>query len=79
MVSAMESPAKKRQAEINRLVDEYRQRCLWFLDEHYYPETRDDIVKTMDYICQYGDTAAFRKATEIKSWGLRNIKKQSAN
>jgi hypothetical protein len=79
MVSVMKRPAIIKQAEINQLVDEYRQRCLWFLGEHFYPETREDIVKTMDYICRYGDSAAFRKATEIKSWVLQNIKKQSAN
>jgi hypothetical protein len=28
-------------AELRRLVDEYRSRCLWFLREDYYPATRD--------------------------------------
>ena len=55
---------------INRLVDVYRSRCLWFLRPDYYPVDHEDIVRTLDYIRRYGDREAFRQAGEISQWLL---------
>jgi hypothetical protein len=50
---------------INRLVDTYRDRCLWFLRADYYPTDRQEALRTLDYIRRYGDREAFRQAGEL--------------
>jgi len=30
---------------IDRLVDEYRTRCLWFLREDFYPKSREERIR----------------------------------
>lgn len=67
------------QEETRKLVDEYRARCLWFLRIDYYPETREEILRTLDYIRRYGDNQAFRKAGEIREWHLQNTRSLSAD
>jgi hypothetical protein len=37
-------------ASVNRLVDEYRHRCLWFLRSDYYPETDAQRLQVLEYI-----------------------------
>ncbi len=54
--------------QINHLVDEYRDRCLWFLRADYYPTDLPDVLRTLDYIRRYGDREAFRKAGELHQW-----------
>jgi hypothetical protein len=54
--------------QVNQLVDEYRDRCLWFLRADYYPTDLQDILRTLDYIRRYGDREAFRKAGELYQW-----------
>ena len=54
--------------QVNQLVDEYRDRCLWFLRKDYYPTDLQDILRTLDYIRRYGDLEAFRKAGELYQW-----------
>lgn len=53
---------------LRRLVDEYRVRCLWFLREGYYPETRAEMLRVLDAIQRYGDADAFRRAGAVKRW-----------
>ena len=48
--------------QVNQLVDEYRDRCLWFLRKDHYPTDLPDVLRTLDYIRRYGDLEAFRKA-----------------
>ncbi|OHB67905.1 MAG: hypothetical protein A2Y76_11290 [Planctomycetes bacterium RBG_13_60_9] len=54
--------------QVNQLVDEYRDRCLWFLRTDYYPTDRQEVLRTLDYIRRYGDREAFRKAGELYQW-----------
>jgi hypothetical protein len=54
--------------EVDRLVDEYRARCLWFLREDYYPSTPEEILQALAYIQRYGDREAYRRAAEIRRW-----------
>jgi len=65
--------------QINQLVDEYRDRCLWFLRADYYPTDRQDALRALDYIRRYGDREAFRKAGELYQWLLLNSNRPSAN
>lgn len=60
------------------LVDEYRQRCLWFWREDYYPATPTEALQALQYIERHGDVAAFRKAAPLKQWLLQNSNEQSA-
>jgi hypothetical protein len=57
--------------QINQLVDEYRDRCLWFLRADYYPTDLPDVPRTLDYIRRYGDREAFRRAGGISIKGMR--------
>lgn len=57
-----------RTESLRRLVDEYRVRCLWFLDEGYYPETVEDALRILEAIQRHGDAQAFRRAGALKQW-----------
>jgi hypothetical protein len=64
---------------VNRLVDEYRHRCLWFLRSDYYPETDTQRLRVLDYIERHGDREAFRRAAEIRRWLSRISSAPSAD
>jgi hypothetical protein len=53
---------------IDRLVDEYRTRCLWFLRSDFYPSTSEERSRVLRHIESYGDREAFRKAGELRRW-----------
>jgi hypothetical protein len=53
---------------IDRLVDEYRLRCLWFLRPDYYPTTDAERLKVLLYIERHGDRDAYRRAREMRRW-----------
>ena len=63
---------------VNRLVDEYRHRCLWFLRDDYYPTTDDEQLRVLDYIQRYGDRSAYVRAAEVRQWLLRTSSATSA-
>jgi hypothetical protein len=54
--------------DVLALVEEYRDRCLWFLREDYVPVATDEILRTLDYIERYGDADGYRRAREIRAW-----------
>lgn len=53
---------------VNRLVEEYRVRCLWFLRPDYYPSTLEERLRALGYIERHGDREAFRRAATLKRW-----------
>jgi len=53
---------------IQRLVEDYRDRCLWFLRKDFMPTTAEEILRTLEQIERYGDRAAYERAEEIKRW-----------
>ena len=53
---------------ILELVDQYRDRCLWFLRRDYYPESPEEAEQVLRYVEQYGDLAAFKRAARIRPW-----------
>jgi hypothetical protein len=65
--------------QVYALVDAYRDRCLWFLREDYYPADAEDMLRTLDYIRRYGDLDAFRKAGVLYQWLSANSNKPYAN
>ena len=63
---------------VRTLTDDYRQRCLWFLRDDYYPVTLADALRMLRYIERYGDVAAFRKVAPLKQWLLQHSNERSA-
>ena len=55
---------------VDRLVDEYRMRCLWFLRPDYYPSTVDERLRVLSYIERHGDREGFRRARVLRQWLL---------
>lgn len=53
---------------MDRLLDEYRVRCLWFLRPDYHPATTEERVRVLGYIERHGDREAFRRAATLKRW-----------
>jgi hypothetical protein len=71
-------PAAIREA-VNRLVDDYRDRCLWFLRLDYYPQTVDERCRVLDLIVRHGDLEALRRASEIRQWLSPRFSETSAD
>jgi hypothetical protein len=63
---------------IDRLVDEYRARCLWFLRSDYYPTSDVERLRVLRYIERHGDREAFRRAAEVRQWLSRTSSAPSA-
>lgn len=63
---------------VDALVDEYRERCLWFLRPDFYPETVDQRLRVLKYIERYGDQTAYRKAAKARRWLLQSSSETSA-
>ena len=63
---------------INRLVDEYRHQCLWFLRDDYYPRSPADQLRVLEYIKRRGDRTAYRKAAAMQQWLSRSSSAPSA-
>lgn len=63
---------------VNRLVDEYRRRCLWFLRDDYYPTTDEERLRVLDYIQTHGDRKAYVRAAEVHRWLSRASSATSA-
>jgi len=54
--------------KLGSLVEDYRDRCLWFLRKDFMPTTPEEILRTLDQIERYGDRAAYERAEEIRRW-----------
>ena len=67
-MNAMGSDEKAVTEAVNRLVDEFRVRCLWFLRPEYYPATLEERLRVLLYIERHGDREAFRRAATLKQW-----------
>lgn len=56
------------EAQIRRLVDDYRASCLWFLDEGYYPRGRQEALRVLAAIEAHGDRAGYVRASRMRRW-----------
>ena len=70
--------AQEAAAAVNRLVDEYRVRCLWFLRPDFYPSTLEERLRILKYIERHGDREAFRRAATLRRWLSQNSSASSA-
>ena len=66
-------------AAMRSLVDDYRTRCLWFLRPDYYPMTRNEHLKVLDYVQRYGDRAAHVRAATVRAWLFQTSSVESAD
>jgi len=64
--------------EIAALVDEYRDRCLWFMRRDYYPRTDAERLRVLEHIARHGDVEAYRRAGRLKRWLSQNPSAPSA-
>ena len=55
-------------AALRSLVDDYRDRCLWFLRRDYYPATAAEAQRVLDAIQRHGDLEGFRRVAGIRRW-----------
>jgi len=74
----MDADSQQIADAVRRLVDEYRDRCLWFLRADYYPEGPEEMLRTLDYIERHGDRRAYLRAAEIRRWLSRRSSAPSA-
>lgn len=65
-------------AEIDRLIEANRLRCLWFLRPDYHPSTDSERLRALEYIGRYGDRDAYRRAIELTRWLSRHSSARSA-
>jgi hypothetical protein len=63
--------------DINALVKDYRDRCLWFLKPDYCVTTPQEALRALDLIEQYGDRAAYQRAEQLRKWLLLHSKAAS--
>lgn len=63
---------------VDALVDEYRQRCLWFLREDFYPASLEERLRVLEYIQRHGDREAYRRAAEVRTWLSPSSNEKSA-
>jgi hypothetical protein len=54
--------------EVRALVEEYRDRCLWFLRPGYVPSTTEEQDRVLDLIVRHGDRRAYERVAEIRRW-----------
>ena len=50
------------------LIEEYRDRCLWFLKPGYQPATVEEALRVLDTIQRHGDVEAFKRAGALRPW-----------
>ena len=60
--------------ELAALIEQYRDRCLWFLRADYAPNRPEEMLYVLELIERYGDREAYRRAEEIKAWLLPRSK-----
>jgi hypothetical protein len=53
---------------VDRLVDECRVGCLWFLRPDYRPATREDRIRVLGLIERHGDRDTYRRAATLRRW-----------
>lgn len=71
-------PPGSAEAELRRLVDDYRTRCLWFLRDDLYPETPEEALRVLQQIERHGDREAFIRAGRIRQWLSQTSSEPSA-
>ena len=64
----MGTPSPDVFTDLCKLVDEYRDRCLWYLQPDFYPATTEEAHRVLDAIQRHGDRDGFRRAARVREW-----------
>jgi hypothetical protein len=64
----VESLTPDAASALRALIDDYRERCLWFLQPDYYPTTEAEALRVLDAIDRHGDRAGFQRSSEVRKW-----------
>lgn len=67
-MTASEPSRQSLDADLRRLVDDYRTSCLWFLRSDLYPETREEALRVLRHIERHADREGFVRAARIRQW-----------
>jgi len=54
-------------SEVQALVEEKRDQCLWYARRDWIPCTTDECRRALEAIRKYGDGNTFRRASELLS------------
>lgn len=54
--------------QVRDLVEEYRERCLWFMRPDYLPSNREEADYVLRHIEQCADRHGFVRARELRAW-----------
>ncbi len=57
-------------AELENLIERYRDQCLWFLRQDFFPHSTEEILHVLDLFERYGDRSVFERAERLKQWLL---------
>ena len=76
--TAIVTPRAANADSVRQLVDDYRDRCLWFLRRDSYPVTTVEQLTVLDYVERYGDLAAYQRARALRQWLSPNSSAASA-
>ena len=66
-------------AAIDRLVDECRVQCLWYVRPDYYPRTDLERLRMLEAIQERSGLAVFQRAGALKTWLSRHSSDASAS
>ena len=67
------------EAAIDRLVDECRSQCLWYVRPDYYPRTDGERLEILGAIQERSTLAVFQRAGALKAWLSRPSSDESAS
>ena len=65
------------ESAVRSLMNDYRERCLWFLRLDYQPHTAEEVLRVLHWIRRHGDREAFQRAREIERWLSRTSSETS--
>ena len=66
-------------AEVDRLIEECRISCLWFLKPDYHPATDTERLRLLAEIERHGDRDAYRRAATLRRWPSQHFSVASAD
>jgi hypothetical protein len=67
------------EAAVDRLVDECRSQCLWYVRPDYYPSTDGERLEILEAIQERSTLADFQRAGALKAWLSRRSSDESAS
>jgi hypothetical protein len=54
--------------ELHLLTEQYRNTCLWFLRDDFFPKTNKEALLVVNAVKRYGDGDGYKRARKIEAW-----------